>query len=39
MAIPDLEAKRARVRMGIWRVIWTIVAIDAVLLLRMCGAL
>lgn len=39
MTIEDLEAKRLRVRKGIWNTIMAIVVIDALLVLRMLGVL
>lgn len=39
MTIQDLEARRLRVRRGIWNTIAAIIAIDALLVLRMLGVL
>jgi hypothetical protein len=39
MSIEGYEARRKKIRQGIWRTIWTILAIDALLVLRMLGVL
>lgn len=39
MSVEELEQRRAKVRKGIWNTIVAIVAIDALLILRMLGVL
>lgn len=39
MSVEELEQRRTRVRQGIWKTIATIIAIDALLILRMLGVL